>query len=49
VLAGLMAKQSDIAVDWRKEDLAAITALYHRRLAEFIETTTAEAEAGAKK
>ena len=49
VLAGLMAKQSDLAVDWRKEDLAAITALYHRRLAEFIETTTAEAEASTKK
>jgi len=48
VLAGLMAKQSDIAVDWHKEDLAAITALYHRRLAEFMETTT-EAEAGAKR
>ncbi len=49
VLAGLMAKQSDLAVDWRKEDLAAVTALYHRRLAEFIETTTAEAEPSAKK
>ena len=49
VLAGLMANQSDIAVDWHKGDLAAITALYHRRLAVFIETTTAEAEAGAKK
>jgi hypothetical protein len=43
-----MAKQSDIAVDWRREDLATITALYHRRLAEFMETTT-EAEGGAKK
>jgi hypothetical protein len=30
VLAGLMAKQSDLAVDWRKQDLAAITALDHR-------------------
>ena len=48
VLAGLMAKQSDLAVAWRKEDLAAITALYHRRLAEFMETT-AEAEASPKK
>jgi len=45
----LMANQSDLAVDWRKEDLPTITALYHRRLAEFIETTTAEAEAGTKK
>jgi hypothetical protein len=49
VLAGLIAGQSDLAVDWHKEDLAAITALYHRRLAEFIETTTAEAEASTKK
>ena len=48
VLAGLMAKESDLAVDWRKEDLPAITALYHRRLAEFIETTI-EGEASAKK
>src|SRR6266481_5108430 len=48
VLAGLMAKQSDLAVDWRKEDVAAITTLYHRRLAQFMETTT-EAEAGAKR
>jgi hypothetical protein len=48
VLAGLMANGSDIAVDWRKDDVAAITALYHRRLAEFMETTT-EAEAGPKR
>jgi hypothetical protein len=48
VLTGLMADQSDVAVDWRKEDVAAITALYHRRLAEFMETTT-EAEAGANR
>jgi hypothetical protein len=44
-----MAGRRNIAVDWHKEDLAAITALYHRRLAEFIETTTAEAEASPKK
>ncbi len=49
VLAGLMAGQSDLAVDWHKDDLAGITALYHRRLAEFIETTTAEAEGSTKK
>jgi hypothetical protein len=48
VLAGLLANQSDIAVDWRRQDLAAITALYHRRLAQFMETTS-EAEAGAKR
>ena len=48
VLADLMANQSDLAVDWRREDVAAITAFYHRRLAEFMETTT-EAEAGAKR
>ena len=48
VLAGLMANQSDIAVDWRKEDVAAITELYHRRLTEFIGTIT-EAEAGTKR
>ena len=48
VLAGLMANHSDLAVDWRKDDVAAITALYHRRLTEFMETTT-EAEAGAKR
>jgi hypothetical protein len=48
VLAGLMAKESDLAVDWRKEDVAAITALYHQRLAQFMETTT-EAEASTKK
>jgi hypothetical protein len=46
VLAGLLANKSDIAVDWRKEDVVAITALYHRRLVEFMETTT---EAEAKK
>ena len=43
-----MAGQSDLAVDWRKQDLSAITALYHRRLAEFVEAT-AEGEADAKK
>jgi hypothetical protein len=48
VLAGLMAKESDLAADWRKEDVAAITALYHQRLAQFMETTT-EAEASTKK
>jgi hypothetical protein len=48
VLAGLMANQSDLAVDWRKDDVAAIIALYHKRLAEFMETTT-EAEAGTKR
>jgi hypothetical protein len=48
VLAGLMANQSDLAVDWHKEDIAAITALYHKRLAQFTETTT-EAEASAKR
>jgi hypothetical protein len=48
VLSGLLASQSDIAVDWRRQDVAAITALYHRRLAQFIETTT-EAEGGAKR
>jgi hypothetical protein len=40
VLTGLMANASDVAVDWRKEGLAAVTALYHRRLAEFMERTT---------
>ncbi len=48
VLAGLLVNKSDIAVDWRKEDVTAITALYHSRLTQFIETTT-EAEAGAKR
>jgi hypothetical protein len=48
VLAGLMANQSDVAVDWRKEDVAAITALYHERLAQFMENMT-EAKAGAKR
>ena len=48
VLAGLLANKSDIAVDWRKEDVTAITALYHSRLTQFMETTT-EAEAGAKR
>jgi hypothetical protein len=43
-----MANQSDLAVDWHKEDIAAITALYHKRLAQFTETTT-EAEASAKR
>src|SRR5262249_47708677 len=47
VLAGLMANESDVAVDWRKENLAAITALYHKRLAEFMGTIT-EAEASPK-
>jgi hypothetical protein len=48
VLAGLMAEQSDLAVDWRNQDLAAITALYHRRLAQFMETIT-EADAADKR
>ena len=48
VVAGLMADQSDLAVDWRREDLAAVTALYHRRLAEFMEAVT-EAEADTKR
>src|SRR3984893_9203020 len=46
--AGRLKNKHDIAFDWRKENLAAITALYHQHLAEFMETTT-EAEAGAKK
>jgi hypothetical protein len=45
VLTGLMADGSDLAVDWRKQDLAAITSLYHHRLAEFMERT-ADTEAG---
>ena len=48
MLAGLMANQSDVAVDWWKDDVAAIIALYHKRLAEFMETTT-EAEATPKR
>jgi len=40
MLAGLMANQSDVAVDWWKDDVAAIIAIYHKRLAEFTETTT---------
>jgi hypothetical protein len=48
VLAGLMANESDVALDWRKEDLAAITALYHKRLAEFMGTIT-EAEDSPKR
>src|SRR5712671_6666311 len=48
VLAGLLANQSDIAVDWHRQDVAAITALYHRRLAQFMETTS-EAEGSAKR
>jgi len=48
VLADLMAKQSDLAVDWRKEDVAGITALYHKRLAQFLEATS-EAEAAPKR
>jgi hypothetical protein len=48
VLSGLLANQSDIAVDWHRQDAAAITALYHRRLAQFIETTS-EAEGSAKR
>jgi hypothetical protein len=48
VLAGLLANQSDLAVDWRREDAAATAALYHHRLAQFIDTTT-EAEAGSKR
>jgi hypothetical protein len=48
VLSGLMDNQSDLAVDWRKEDMVAITALYHKRLAEFMGTIT-EAEASTKR
>jgi len=40
VLAGLLANKSDLAVDWRRQDAAAIAALYHQRLAEFIAQTT---------
>jgi len=47
VLAGLMAKVGDLAADWRKEDVAAITALHHQRLAQFMETMT-EAEVSTK-
>ena len=46
VLAGLMADQSDLAVDWRRENLETITTLYHHRLARFMESATA-AEAKA--
>ena len=48
VLAGLMANASELAVDWRKQDPTAVSALYHRRLAEFMETAT-QAEAGEKR
>jgi hypothetical protein len=46
VLTGLIAGKSDLALDWKAEDVPAIAALYHRRLAEFIEQTkTAAGEA----
>jgi hypothetical protein len=48
VLAGLVAGHSDLAIDWHQQDLEAVTALYRRRLAEFMETTT-EAEADPKR
>jgi hypothetical protein len=47
VLAGLMTNESDVAVDWRKENVEAITTLYHKRLAEFMGTIT-EAQASPK-
>ena len=48
VLAGLMANESDLAVDWRKENVEAITTFYHKRLTEFMGTIT-EAEASPKR
>ena len=48
VLADLVANSSPIALDWRREDSAATAALLHRRLAQFVATTT-RADAGAKR
>ena len=48
VLAGLMANESDLAVDWRKEDMETITSFYHKRLEEFMGSITA-AEASPKR
>jgi hypothetical protein len=40
VLAGLLANKSDLAVDWRREDVATIAARYRQRLTQFIAQTT---------
>ncbi len=45
VLAGLMAGKSELAVDWHKEDLAAIRARYRERLADFIAAEATPKEA----
>jgi hypothetical protein len=48
VLAGLMTGRSDLALDWHRQDMAAVTALYHQRLAEFIAQATAKEASSAR-
>jgi hypothetical protein len=43
VLDALLANQTDPAVDWRHDGVAAITALYHDRLTQFIVATAQDA------
>jgi hypothetical protein len=40
VLAALLADNSDLGLDWRRNDTATITALYRERVAQFVAKTT---------
>jgi hypothetical protein len=47
VVAALLADQQEAAVDWRRVEMPAMTALFHQRLADFLATTgQAEAHVG---
>jgi hypothetical protein len=48
VLAGLLVGKSELALDWHKQDAAAIAALYHQRLAEFIAQTASKEASSAR-
>ena len=47
VLAGLIAGNSDLALDWHNQDLAVITERYRQRLADFIAAEVAPKEASS--
>ena len=46
IAAALLADEAAPGVDWRREDQAAIVALYHRRLQQFLETANHPRAAG---
>lgn len=48
VLAALLAGKSELAVDWRADDVATITARYRQRIAQFVAKTASNKAASAR-